>query len=82
MANGRKPALVQYLSFAMIFYAIIVAFLYFGYGFSQEHLMPLGGLIFPINPNNSPMKSILISSVFYWIAIAAVWFLSKNKPAA
>ena len=75
----KDAGLAKYLAFTGVFYLVFLAFIILGYDASQQYLKPIGGLIFPINENNSPLKSALISSVFYWGIMMAMYFFNRNK---
>ncbi len=68
----KKPTLGLLLGYFAALYVLLLLFLAVMYPFAQTYAKPIASLIFPLNPNNSLPKMMIVVSAFYWASVAAM----------
>lgn len=79
MDEDNKPALATVLGYYGIFYLIFLVLIIIGYGPAQQYAKPIAKFIFPINENNSWLKTVIVMSGMYWSFVGVSIFLNSRK---
>ena len=66
-----RPNLPTQFGYYGVIYLILVLITVIGYGPAQEFAKPITNLIFPEYTEGSILKTIIVVTLFYWVAVCA-----------
>ncbi|HEY9745927.1 MAG TPA: hypothetical protein V6C99_06900 [Oculatellaceae cyanobacterium] len=65
--------------FYLVIYLLIMLVVGVGYPFAQRYAQPIVAIIFPINPDTSLFKNMVVISAMYWGMVLLVSIAMKKK---
>ena len=71
---------MKQFGFYLTIYLLLMLTLGFGYPLAQRYAQPIASLVFPINPDTSLLRNLVVVSVMYW-GIAVLVSMAAGKIA-
>jgi hypothetical protein len=73
-----KPNLANMLGFLLLFYLLFLGAIVVLYPLAQQYAKPIASVIFPIAPNTSLLKNVIVMSGMDW-GMALLYLLATWK---
>ena len=74
-----RPGIATQLGFYGVLYLLFVLVVVVGYGPAQEYARPLTSVLFPAYAGNSMVKTLVITTLFYWGAVGVAMLVQNQK---